>query len=91
MDVTADTILHMQKTTSRMPRPLTEAERTRIEAARRRIAKLQRELEAATLERDLAILDAFNGRAQVTEIASAAGISRKTVYQALERLEKRDQ
>lgn len=81
----------MQKTTSRMPRPLTGTERGRIEAARRRIEKLQRDLEAATLERDLAILDAFNGRAQVTEIASAAGISRKTVYQLLDRLGERDQ
>jgi DNA-binding Lrp family transcriptional regulator len=62
-------------------------ERARITAARQHVEKLQRGLTAAELERDLAILDAYNARAQVTEIAAAAGISRNSVYAAVKRAE----
>jgi DNA-binding IclR family transcriptional regulator len=63
-----------------MSRPLTEAERSRIAAARRRIEALQADLEEATRERDLAIVDAYNRRGKVTEIAEVAGIARQTVH-----------
>jgi DNA-binding NarL/FixJ family response regulator len=70
----------------RMSRPLTEAERARIQDARGRIDRLQRELEAATTERDEAILEAYNRRGKVTEIAEVAGLARQTVHTIVNQL-----
>ena len=70
----------------RMSRPLTEAERARIQEARGRIEALQRELAAATSERDEAILDAYNHRGKVTEIADVAGVARQTVHTIVKQL-----
>jgi DNA-binding MarR family transcriptional regulator len=72
-----------------MTRPLTDFERRPIERARHRIEKRQHDLEAATLERDLAILEAYNRRANVGDLAEAAGISRQTVHAIINRLGER--
>lgn len=70
----------------RMTRPLTGQERTRIERASRKVEQRQQDLDAATLERDLAILDAYNHRGNVQELGDAAGLSRQTIHSIVNRL-----
>jgi hypothetical protein len=69
-----------------MTRPVTSQERARIEAACRNIDAAQRDLKAAERERDLAILDAYNRRAKVIELAQIAGLSRQTVHAIINQL-----
>jgi DNA-binding phage protein len=83
-------IRHMQKTTTsadpldtrhylrKLTRPLTSAEVARIRAARQKTEEGRRELEAA-------IVDAFNARGSVKELAEEAGINRQTIYNILRR------
>jgi DNA-directed RNA polymerase specialized sigma24 family protein len=70
----------------RMSRPLTDAERAKIAAAREKIEDLERDLAAATRERDAAILAAYNRRGKVTEIAAVAGVARQTVHTIVNQL-----
>ena len=70
----------------RMTRSLTDRERARIVRARRKVETLQGELDAATRERDLAILDAYNYRGNVGELADAAGVTRQTIHAIVNRL-----
>jgi hypothetical protein len=63
-----------------MTRPVTAEERARIEAALRKMEAAQSDLAATTRERDLAILDAYNRRAKVVELAEIAGLSRQAVH-----------
>jgi transcriptional regulator of acetoin/glycerol metabolism len=71
-----------------MSRPLTGQERARIEAARSKIETLQGDLEAATRERDLAILDAYNRRGKVVEIAEVAGVARQTIHTIVKQFDR---
>lgn len=63
-----------------LTRPLTSAELARIRSARRMAEEGRRELEAA-------IVDAFNARGSVKQIAAEAGINRQTIYNLLRRRE----
>ena len=75
---------------SRMSRPLTDAERARIVKWRRRIEALQGDLDAATRERDVAILDAYNRRGKVTELAEVAAVARQTIHTIVNQLSRED-
>ena len=76
----------MKHALRRMTRSLTSAERTRIEAARQKMDRARGDLELAERERDLAILDAYNLRGNVSELAEAAGVSRQTIHVIVKRL-----
>ena len=77
---------------SNIPRPLTDSERARIEQAQNRIGEAEasaRELvRTAVLERDVQIAAAVRAGASQTDIASALGISRQAVYNAVRRAER---
>ena len=90
MSTTYVTMHDMPYELSRMSRPLTDAERNRITRARRKLERLQRDTEAATLERDEAILAAYNRRGKVIEIAEIAGVARQTVHTIVNHLAEPD-
>jgi DNA invertase Pin-like site-specific DNA recombinase len=73
----------------RIPRPLTDAERARIERAQERIPEAEetgRELvRRAVAERDAEIVAAVNAGASKQDIATALGITRQAVYNAVKR------
>lgn len=76
----------MRHAVQRMTRPVTAAESAKIRAAMRKMEAAQHDLDAATRERDLAILDAYNARARVVELAEITGMSRQRVHAIINEL-----